>query len=822
MPVPAPVRALALLLPLAAVLGGCPAVLDEPDAQFDALSAVVAEPLTARAPVVRVVAGRPDTLLAWDLFRTRRPVRFERHPDVAVAPLDGGRIVVTARAGFTGLATVPFSMGGAAYALAVESAQLPQVTFSFTPDLTPSDSLPRLPEVYVIGAFNDWSRTADRLEDTGDDGRLSRTLALAPGRYEYKLTVDGAEVLDPASADSVQNPFGAYNNVLVVPPVAPGALRLRLDGRSGAQAAFSVERTDADGRAVLTALDDADVVALFDNRPVPASAVQVSGAGLRVDLSAAPRGLAHLRLAVSQSGLVSNWTETPLYDGRPLGEAQARGDAPFVWQDAVIYQVVLDRFRNGDPANDAPVDTAGLDPRANYHGGDLAGLLEQIEAGYFTDLGVNALWISPVYDNPNRAYREYPAPNRLYTGYHGYWPVKPRAVDEHLGDVALLKRVVDAAHARGLKVLLDVVANHVHEDHPYFREHRDWFGTLDLPDGSQNLRRWDDYRLTTWFEPYLPSFDYDGAPEAVEQVTADVAWWLDATGADGIRHDAVKHIPNTFWRALTERLAEQVAPGRATPLYQIGETFGSYDLVDSYVRPGQLDAQFNFLLYDQTMAALARGSSLRALADEMDRSLRVFGPLHVMGSVLESHDKPRFLALVEDDLAGFADDKEPGWSDAPPRVDRTESYRRQALGLAFLLTTPGVPVIYYGGEIGMTGANDPDNRRPMQWDGLAPAQTALRAEVSRLAALRRDLPALRHGTFETLRADDEVWVYRRATPGTEVVVALNAGSADRPVSLPGDARGARDALDAAAPVGGRDGLSFTVPAGGYRVIAVRS
>ena len=90
-------------------------------------------------------------------------------------------------------------------------------------------------------------------------------------------------------------------------------------------------------------------------------------------------------------------------------------------------------------------------------------------------------------------------------------------------DLGLLRETVAEAHAQGLRVLLDFVANHVHEAHPYFRDHRDWFGTLDLPDGSLNLRRWDDYRLTTWFEPYLPSFDYEASPEAVEQMTADAS-----------------------------------------------------------------------------------------------------------------------------------------------------------------------------------------------------------------------------------------------------------------------------------------------------------
>ena len=187
----------------------------------------------------------------------------------------------------------------------------------------------------------------------------------------------------------------------------------------------------------------------MDNAPVETRHVTVVGAGdgaagtavATVDLAAMPAGLHRLRVAATAAGLTSRWVEVLLLDGQPLGTAQAArtpdaldpaGDAaaptdvPFVWQDAVVYQVVLDRFRNGDRSNDRPVVADSLLPPANYHGGDLQGLLDAIEGGYFTDLGVNTLWLSPVYDNPPTSERESPAPHRLYTGYHGYWPARPR------------------------------------------------------------------------------------------------------------------------------------------------------------------------------------------------------------------------------------------------------------------------------------------------------------------------------------------------------------------------------------------------------------
>ena len=801
----------------------------------------------AVAPVVRVVAGRADTLLTADLLGPGATVVWGASGDAVATDVGGGRVAIAAREGFSGLTVVPYTVAGGLRAgalrgLAVEAAVEPTVTFRY--DLTPGRPAPV--SVHVIGGFNDWSRTADPLTPDGTGG-LARTRAVAPGRYEYKLVVDGAEVLDPASRDSTLNPFGAYNNILTVAGAAPGRLRLGPPAlaEDRTSIAFTIARDGADGAPA--DLGPVTLVALVDNAPVETRHVVVTGAGTdpagtavaTVDLAALPAGLHRLRVAATAAGLASRWVEVLLLDGRPLGMVQtaldapgadapagAPGAAPFVWQDAVVYQVVLDRFRNGDRTNDRPVLADSLLAPANYHGGDLQGLLDAVESGYFTRLGVNTLWLSPVYDNPPGAEREFPAPHRLYTGYHGYWPSRPRAVDEHLGSLDLLRRTVAAAHARGLRVLLDIVAHHVHDSHPYFSEHPDWFGRLELPDGQFNLRRWDEYRLTTWFEPYLPSFDFEASPAAVAQVADDAVWWLRETGADGFRHDAVKHVPNAFWRALTSRVAEENA-GRPVPLYQIGETFGSYGLVSSYVVPGQLDAQFNFLLYDAAVAALARGASMRLLADEMDRSLAVYGPLNVMGNLLSSHDKTRFMAFADGDVPAGTNEAELGWGPDAPRVDDTDTYRKMELALAYLFTTPGVPVVYYGDEIGMTGAADPDNRRPMLWqdqgDTVETAQVTLRDAASRLADLRQSLPALRHGAFETLTATETLWVYRRTSADSDVVVALNTARlpADvRVVGLGADGL-ALDALDASAPVADARGLAFPVPGGGYRVVALR-
>jgi len=786
-----------------ALLAGCAGPLP---------TAAPARAQTALPGVIRPIGlsvGRTDTIAVADLvgadLAESGGLTFDAAGAGVRADYDAARssLALSPAGDSTGLRLLGLAIGDARYAIPLVVSRPVTHTFTFTPDLAPAGA--EMPEVFVIGAFNDWARGRDRLADADGDGLLAVTLPIEPGRYEYKFTVDGREVTDTANADSVLNPFGAYNNVLTVAP----------EGAGGVLRAVS-HRTDRDGAWLDVALEttgrsaDVTYVALVDN--TPGATMRGRAGGVSIALPGA--GTHTLRIAADVGGQVTPWLEVPVLDGAP--RAGAAG-APFSWHDAVIYQVVVDRFANGDPANDAPIRHDSLFAEANYSGGDLQGLLDRLP--YLDSLGVNVLWLSPLYANPDAAHREFPPPHRYYSGYHGYWPTHPREVDEHFGDVALTRRVVDAAHARGMRVLLDFVAAHVHEAHPYARQHPDWFGALELPDGRLNLRLWDEHRLTTWFEPYLPKFDYDAAPAAVEQVTADAIWWLRETGADGFRHDAVKHIPNGFWRALTARLRRE-APARELPPYQVGETFGSHALVASYVSPGQLDAQFNFNLYDAAVAALASTTgSLANLAAEVERSLLVYGPLNLMANVMDSHDKPRFLALVEGDLAV----EDPAWGLDRPRVDDSRSYRRAALYMSYLMTTPGVPVVYYGDEIGMTGAGDPDNRRPMRWGGhVTPAERELREEVAALIRLRRERPVLRAGAYETLAADADTWAYLRATPGAGVLVVLNKGDAPAVVSiaLP-PAYGFTRATDAlrAGVVGLVAGhVEITVPAGGYRII----
>ncbi|HEY6437308.1 MAG TPA: alpha-amylase family glycosyl hydrolase, partial [Ignavibacteriaceae bacterium] len=460
-------------------------------------------------------------------------------------------------------------------------------------------------------------------------------------------------------------------------------------------------------------IKESNVVALLDNQLINPSQIKINGHIISIlfpdDLIDGER---LLRIAVRAEGKFSNIQSTWITDGIAVNN-----DSPKSWYDAIIYSLMIDRFNNGDPSNDNPINHDSLFKPANYNGGDLQGIVSKINEGYFNFLGINTIWISPIVDNTNKAYREYPPPHRYYTGYHGYWPVSLQGVEEHFGNMSLAKEFVSKSHQNKINVLIDFVANHVHEENPLWKEHRDWFGVLELPDGRKNLRLWDEYRLTTWFEPYMPSFDYVGSKEALETMTDNAIWWLKETDADGFRHDAVKHVPHEFWRMLTKKIKENFELVDKSKVYQIGETFGGYELISSYVNNGQLNAQFNFNLYDTAIPVfLQKENSFELLDLQMQKTFQVYGANHLMGNLVSSHDKIRYMAYADGDLEindGRAN--EIAWTN-PPKVDHPSSYDKLKLQLAYILTIPGVPVIYYGDEIGMTGASDPDNRRMMRFD----------------------------------------------------------------------------------------------------------
>jgi len=445
--------------------------------------------------------------------------------------------------------------------------------------------------------------------------------------------------------------------------------------------------------------------------------------------------------------------------------------APRSPRDEVIYYAMTDRFRNGNAANDPHLHHSDLHPLANYHGGDWAGVLEKVRDGYFDDLGVTTLWLSPPNANTMKIERDGVPPHRVFSSYHGYWPVSLEDTNTAFGTLEDLRALVDEAHDHGIAVILDFVANHVHEDHPLYQAHREWATPLELSNGEKNIRLFDTHPFTTWFDVFLPSLDYAGNPEALDIMTDNAVYWLEASGADGFRHDAVKHIPQSFWEDTTRKLTARVGMKRGAMLYQVGETISDRGTISRFVGPGLMTGQFDFPLLFTLQGAIARETgSMKDVAGALKAS-RDFYPLGgIMSPLIGNHDVSRFMGLADGDLPAGVDEKEVGFEN-PPAVDDPQTWRRMNLAFALLFAAPGPPTIYYGDEIGMTGAHDPDNRRSYPWENVSAEGEALREAVAELAAARDQSHALRRGRLEILHASDEFLAVARVA-STETVIAV--------------------------------------------------
>ncbi|MDE6876539.1 MAG: hypothetical protein K2P00_01790, partial [Alistipes sp.] len=489
-----------------------------------------------------------------------------------------------------------------------------------------------------------------------------------------------------------------------------------------------------------TSQEPRKAVALWQNCRLPDKAVTLSDDGLTVRIPADARvaGRSWLRIFAAADDARFNDLLIPLADGRPVTDAAqlTRHDK----QAQVLYSLMIDRFENGDPSNDAPLRRPDVLPQVDYQGGDLRGIVQRIESGFFDSLGVTTLWISPVTQNPRDAWGLNKEPFTRFSGYHGYWPIHTTRVDDRFGTSDDLHALLAVAHAHGMNVILDYVANHLHIHSPVLQAHPDWVTPLYLPDGRKNLELWDDERLTTWFDEHIPTLDLE-RPEVCGPMTDSALYWVAEYDLDGFRHDACKHIPENYWRMLTRKMKQRF-PDR--DLWQIGETYGSPELIGSYVRSGMIDAQFDFNVYHTALDVLTRGRSVRHLAAVAEQSLAVYGAHHTMGNITGNHDKARLISLAGGALSPDEDHKAAGWT-REVGVGDSIGYRKLALIQALNCTLPGVPCIYQGDEYGEPGANDPDNRRMMRFDGYSPREQAQRELTRALVGLRRTSMPLLYG-----------------------------------------------------------------------------
>jgi glycosidase len=465
----------------------------------------------------------------------------------------------------------------------------------------------------------------------------------------------------------------------------------------------------------------------------------------------------------------------------------------------VIYLIMPDRFANGDPTNDEPADARGSHDRSKaraYHGGDLRGVREHLP--YLKDLGVTALWLTPV------------VKNGAAEDYHGYGAVDLYAIDPHLGTLRDYQELVAAAHQQQMKILFDIVPNHVGPRHPWVANPPlpDWFhgtpqhhtnssvppyGSFYGETGEQTSghdpfevlvdphappRLWRD--LTDgWFFGILPDMNTEN-PIVAQYLLENAIWWAESSGLDGYRIDTFPYVPRAFWSRWNAGL-RRIYPRLTT----IGEVFHPDPSVTSFFAGGQkrydgidsgVTTIFDYPMYFALRDVLLHGAPVGRLADILRHDSLYVRP-DELATFFSNHDVARFAS-------------EGGSSPEDLRL---------AFGLT--LTLRGIPQLYYGDEIGMTGGGDPDNRNdfPGGWTedprnafmetGRTAEQQATFTYVQKLLHLRREHPALTGGRLWNLASDESGYVFLREAEEERVMVAFNNSAKTREfrVSLSGTA-----------------------------------
>ncbi len=631
--------------------------------------------------------------------------------------------------------------------------------------------------VALAGEFNGWNVGAASLSH---DGAGSWTIdldttAVVPGPYAYKFVENETNWVIDGGQPLRRIVGGVENSKVLVDDCSVPALEL--ETLTATPASLEVVVAVRGGGGVAGAgLTPGTSVVLRGGVPFESGWTwDANSQRFTVSIKSPPPGKYGLELRIAGPGGAA----VPLY--LPIWiEA-----VPFDWRDSVLYFVMTDRFLDGDKANSAPSGCLPDGSKANWLGGDWAGITQKIEAGYFDDLGVNALWLTAVVDNPDGC-EPGAADGRTYTSYHGYFPSAQLTPESHLGTLAELQALSAAAHARGIRVMVDLVANHLHSSHPYVAEHTDdgWF----YPYGGCQNGGFDNAPLTCWFETYLPDLNY-GNDAVVEAMTDMAVEWVRLADLDGYRVDAVKHMHPNFLRTLVWKLRRHAETVPGARFYTVGETFtgewgGGFGpnetLIKAYVSPELLDGQFDFPLYWNVVKAFARGETgLSTVADVVTQSQGYYGAGSIMSAFLGNHDVPRFVSHAAGQIGDVWGNgsKDQGWNTPPGQPAGSDAYEKLGVAFAFLFTAPGIPLVYYGDEIGLAGSGDPDNRRMMPWTGYADGQVALRDKVGQLGKARAALPALRRGGWKTLKADGDVLVYERSGAGlATVVVGLNRGA----------------------------------------------
>jgi glycosidase len=720
-----------------------------------------------------------------------------------------------------------------------DSAQLQRcpTTFAYETRANPDG-------VRLAGPFTEWASDEIELIETLN-GLWHVEVWLPPGAYPYKFieytdwTHDGAELWtcdplntlihceqpDPSNSWFQDCTPGAddCNSMVVVPDCTRPSLAVdsvRIDRETGTLAvAFNITPSVFGGAVqdIAITLDTAPIAGRWDGQLFHVEQTSLSSQKHTVRA-----------VATDTDGNQSEVVVVPVWMD------------DWSWEQAVLYHALIDRVANGDSSNDATVGSSHA--ITDFAGGDLAGLTAALP--YLDSLGVNAIWISNPQPAPANAW---PGDcGASFSGFHGFWPVSWDGVDSRLGTEAEWRSFIAAAHGRNMRVVMDWVGNQVHVDHPLFSTWpEDAFNPIAVCSETDRhgVSNWDSQPESCWFAPYLPDLNHTDPDVLAADIESAVRWAVDYD-LDGLRVDAAKHMPHAVSWNLNHEIAKTLEhrdAGSDFDFYLVGETFDGQDRINAYIGDAQLDGQFDFPLFWALRDTFIYGNTSLSELVQMGSNMAERYPGGRMSTFLGNLDVGRFTTSGAE---GSEDVCPEGALRQASATSDSNVLDRLNLAWTFLFSQPGIPLIYYGDELGLPGYGDPDNRQPLWWHAdimgrevsdvqasIAPGPAWVLGTVAALAQARAAHPALSVGETTEWWAEPAEWptlyAYSRTTEDDAVLVILSlwtdTATITNQLSFAGLPQGAvyEDLLTSETFVADGDSLTVTVPPMHARVLVPR-
>lgn len=447
---------------------------------------------------------------------------------------------------------------------------------------------------------------------------------------------------------------------------------------------------------------------------------------------------------MSSSGVGMLWSPSGMFEFPFINPIDIHTPPEWV-KNAVFYQIFPERFANGDPSlNPENVEAwthESVPTRDNFFGGDLQGVIDNLD--YLKELGITCIYFTPFFEAFSN---------------HKYDTIDYLKVDPQFGDNDTAKKLVDAAHKKGIRIMLDAVFNHSGLYFPPFQDvlkngetsrFKDWFHVKEFPLSTDPLN-YDSFG----FVPAMPKLNTEH-PEVKAYLLEVARYWVEDIGVDGWRLDVANEVDHRFWREFRDTVKQ------ANPeAYILGEIWHNSM---AWLGGDQFDAVMNYPVTNSILDFFVKDEiDAESFMSRLD-AMQIAYPKQaneVAFNLLDSHDTPRLLHLAD----GNKD--------------------RMKLAAIFQLTYMGAPCIYYGDEIGMTGGGDPGCRQPMIWEEEHQDRELLEF-YKHLIKLRKDHPALQDGTFRFLSAEksSKFIAFERTDDMDRFIIIMNSSDKKQTVEL---------------------------------------